>query len=272
MGVPKITTTPKAVREIVQADGAAILRGWGTGEADAAALPRAIFGEDMVFSPAVAAVGGVDQARTLAGTKFDQSHPLFAHIDGTAMGANRPDYFFLLCAVASDDGGESFLIDAVELAADLMKDPVGSKLSHLTIEQTESPDKPFQAPIIWPAPSGRMTAYRSRSMRAVEGASDAAEQAELIAYWKTNVDRVSASAPRFKLAPGDAVCMDNFRMMHGREPYTDPNRLLYRVWVWTTAGLPVPPSLAVSNPPASAFQGEDEKIQQTLAGIRTGRR
>ena len=26
-------------------------------------------------------------------------------------------------------------------------------------------------------------------------------------------------------------------------------RLLYRVWVWTTAGLPVPPSLAVSNPP-----------------------
>jgi alpha-ketoglutarate-dependent taurine dioxygenase len=269
MGVPKITTNPQAVRELVDADGAAILRGWGTREADAAALPRAIFGEDMLFSPAVAAVGGVDQARTLAGSKFDQSHPLFAHIDGTAMGANRPDYFFLLCAVASDDGGESFLIDAAALAADLMREPLGSKLTQLTIEQTESPDKPFQAPILWATPSGRMTTYRSRSMREVEGAPDAAEQAELIAWWKTNIDRVSASAPRFKLEPGDAVCMDNFRMMHGREPYTDPNRLLYRVWVWTTAGLPVPPSLAVSNPPASAFQGEDEKIQKALAGMRT---
>jgi gamma-butyrobetaine dioxygenase len=269
MGVPQITTSPQAVREIVEKSGAAILRGWGTTEADAAALPRAIFGEDMVFSPAVAAVGGADQARTLAGTKFDQSHPLFAHIDGTAMGPNRPDYFFLLCAVASDDGGESFLIDAAELASQLMREPLGRKLSKLAIEQTESPDKPFQAPIIWPAPSGRMTTYRSRSMREMEGASDAAQQAELIAWWKSNVDRVSASAPRFKLAPGDAVCMDNFRMMHGREPYTDLNRLLYRVWVWTTAGLPVPPSLAVSNPPASAFQGEDEKIQRALAGMRT---
>jgi len=92
--------------------------------------------------------------------------------------------------------------------------------------------------------------------------------------WAHDFDpaRALKAAPRFKLEPGDAVCMDNFRMMHGREPYTDPNRLLYRVWVWTTAGLPVPPSLAVSNPPASAFQGEDEKIQQALAGIRTGRR
>jgi alpha-ketoglutarate-dependent taurine dioxygenase len=269
MGVPKITTDPRVAREIVEAEGAAILRGWGTSEADAAALPRAVFGEDMVFSPAVAAVGGVDQATTLAGTKFDQTHPLFAHIDGTAMGPNRPDYFFLLCAVASDDGGESFLIDAAELAAQLSRDPIGSKLGHLVIEQTESPDKPFQAPIVWPAPSGRMTTYRSRSMRPIEGAPNAAEQADLIAWWRANIDRVSASAPRFKLTPGDAVCMDNFRMMHGREPYADPNRLLYRVWVWTTAGLPVPPSLEVSNPPASAFQGEEEKIQQALAGMRS---
>src|SRR5258708_21264082 len=131
MSVPKVTTNPQAVRELVEADGAAILGGWGTGEADAAALPRAVFGEDMVFSPAVAAVGGVDQARALAGTQFDQSHPLFAHIDGTAMGANRPDYFFLLCAGASDDAGESFLLAAGALAAALMKDPLASKITRL---------------------------------------------------------------------------------------------------------------------------------------------
>ena len=106
-------------------------------------------------------------------------------------------------------------------------------------------------------------------MRPIEGAADEAEQAELIAWWREQIDRASASAPRFKLQPGDALCIDNLRMMHGREPYTDPDRLLYRVWVWTTAGLPVAESLAVSNPPASAFQGEDEEIQRALAGMRS---
>ena len=105
-------------------------------------------------------------------------------------------------------------------------------------------------------------------MRAIDGSSDAEEQTELIAWWRAQIDGLSAAAPRFKLAPGDALCIDNLRMMHGREPYTDPNRLLYRVWVWTRAGLPVPESLAVSNPPATAFQGEDEEIQRALAGMR----
>jgi alpha-ketoglutarate-dependent taurine dioxygenase len=269
MGVPRATTNSQDVRALVETDGAAILKGWGTTETDAAALPLAVFGADMLFSPAVAAVGGVEQATALAGTKFDQAHPLFAHIDGTAMGAHRPDYFFLLCAAASDEGGESFLIDAAALAQDLIADPLGSKLSQLTIEQTESPDKPFQAPILWPAPSGRMTTYRSRSMRPIEGAPNAPEQAELIAWWKSKIDSLSMAAPRFKLEAGDALCTDNLRMMHGREPYIDPNRLLYRVWVWTSAGLPVPSELAVSNPPASAFQGEAENIQRALAGIRS---
>jgi alpha-ketoglutarate-dependent taurine dioxygenase len=269
MVIPKRTSDPQEARLLVERDGCALLSGWGTTESDARQLPSAVFGEDFVFSPSPAAVGGVDQATALAGSKFDQTHPLFAHIDGTAMGARRPDYFFLLCAVASDDGGESFLVDAGALAESSAADPLGSKLSSLVIEQTESPDQPYQAPIVWRAPNGRLVTYRSRSMRAIEGAPDELEQQELIDWWRSTIDRASAATPRFKLAPGDALCIDNLRMMHGREPYADPNRLLYRVWVWTKAGLPVPESLAVSNPPATAFQGEDEEVQRALAGMRS---
>ncbi|MBV9581734.1 MAG: TauD/TfdA family dioxygenase [Chloroflexi bacterium] len=269
MALPQSTDDPTQVRALVERDGCAILSRWGTGDADARRLPAAVFGQDLVFSPAPAAVGGPEQNASLAGTRFDQTHPLFAHIDGTAMGARRPDFFFLLCAVASDEGGESFLVDAATLAHSLKDQPLGAKLSTLPIEQTESPDQPFQAPIIWRSPGGRLATYRSRSMRPIEGAPDEEEQAELISWWKAQIDQTSAMAPRFKLKPGDALCIDNLRMMHGREPYTDPQRLLYRVWVWTKVGLPVPESLAVSNPPASAFQGEEASVQRALAGMRS---
>src|SRR5205814_1105239 len=129
------------------------------------------------------------------------THPLFAHVDGTAMGARRPDFFFLVCSVASETGGESFVVDAVGLAQELAREPLGAKLTTLSIEQTESPDQPFRAPIVWRSPGGRLTAYRSRSMRVIEGAPDVHDQAELIAWWMEHVDAAAAAAPRFKLRP-----------------------------------------------------------------------
>ena len=34
--------------------------------------------------------------------------------------------------------------------------------------------------------------------------------------------------------------VDNYRMFHGRDPYTDADRMLWRVWVWTRDALGVP--------------------------------
>ena len=62
----------------------------------------------------------------------------------------------------------------------------------------------------------------------------------MIDAWHQAAERVAEQAPRFKLAPGQAVVVDNYRMLHGRDAYTDPSRLLWRVWVWTSGSLGVP--------------------------------
>ena len=45
-------------------------------------------------------------------------------------------------------------------------------------------------------------------------------------------------------SPDSACCclrlQDNWRVMHGREPYTDLSRQLWRVWCWTTRASGVP--------------------------------
>ena len=49
-----------------------------------------------------------------------------------------------------------------------------------------------------------------------------------------------AAAPRFKLRRGQAVLVDNFRLLHGREPYQDLRRKLWRLWHWTDRAVAVP--------------------------------
>ena len=51
---------------------------------------------------------------------------------------------------------------------------------------------------------------------------------------------MQTNAPRFRLRPGEAVLVDNFRMLHGRDPYTDLRRKLWRLWHWTDMAMDVP--------------------------------
>ena len=272
IGTPERTSDPAAMLALLARDGAAILTGWEPTLDASRALPFAVFGDAFRFSPEPAVVGGAEHMASVKGTRFDEAHPLFSHVDGSAMADCRPDYFFLLCAYQSAVGGDSFLVDAEALYHRLLTDPATREraelLTTMKIEQTETDDRVFHAPIIWWSEKGRLVTVRSRRMRAIEGAPDEAEQQDLVDWWKVQVDAASDVAPRFKLQPGDAVCMDNLRMMHGRMPYEDTNRLLYRVWLWTTAGLPIPDGLAISNPPVAAFANEGEKVLAAFASSR----
>ena len=49
-----------------------------------------------------------------------------------------------------------------------------------------------------------------------------------------------AVTARFRVGPGEAVCVDNFRVSHSRDAYTDLDRLFWRVWAWTDEALAVP--------------------------------
>ena len=71
------------------------------------------------------------------------------------------------------------------------------------------------------------------SMRAGwdESESAAQDQAMIHAY-KDAVFAATAHAPRFKVQPGEALLVDNYRAMHVREGYTDMDRRSWRVWMW----------------------------------------
>ena len=50
------------------------------------------------------------------------------------------------------------------------------------------------------------------------------------------------AAPRFHLQQGEALIVDNWKLLHGRDRYFDKRRSLWRVWLWTevSAGVPLP--------------------------------
>ncbi len=41
--------------------------------------------------------------------------------------------------------------------------------------------------------------------------------------------------------------IDNYRMFHGREPYADLDRLMWRVWIWTDESKGVPEGMLHSD-------------------------
>ena len=71
------------------------------------------------------------------------------------------------------------------------------------------------------------------------------------ACWRFTIKRLekaAEAADRIYLRPGDALVVDNYRMFHGRDPYVDPDRLLWRCWIWTTAARGVPDTELHSTP------------------------
>eukprot|EP00977_Amphora_coffeiformis_P013706 scaffold3651_cov156-Amphora_coffeaeformis.AAC.3 len=54
---------------------------------------------------------------------------------------------------------------------------------------------------------------------------------------------------RFTLAKGEALIVDNFRMLHSREAFhgLDHKRRMWRVWSWTNASFGLPPQVVASN-------------------------
>ena len=62
--------------------------------------------------------------------------------------------------------------------------------------------------------------------------------------WSTGGSPRSTSRVRrargFRVAAGDMICIDNYRMFHGRDGYVDPERTLHSIWAWTTSAIAIP--------------------------------
>ena len=58
----------------------------------------------------------------------------------------------------------------------------------------------------------------------------------MVDVFAATVRVAQAAAPRFMLEAGEALLIDNWRVSHGREGFSDLSRLLWRVWCWTGSG------------------------------------
>lgn len=239
---PVRTNDPSRIADLVGRDGVAVLTGCPAIAENADALVAPAVGEALLATapPALVRDGGVmDRA------KAPSAQILKAHCDGFSYSRLGPDWLGLLCVQASEVGGESFFIDAYSVLDDLAAASRGELLSFLAetpIEQTDLGAERYRDTCVVTTESGRRAVrrfpFQEPDRDAVEPEQD--RQRALLAEFAEVLDAATALAPRVKLLPGDLVWVDNYRVLHGRDAYSDPDRLLVRLWAWSreSNGLP----------------------------------
>jgi Taurine catabolism dioxygenase TauD, TfdA family len=248
--MPERTADPVEARQLAERDGSAILTRLDTDGAAAPTAMRDVFAERVARLPEPARVfagGEGDRPRSEVDPALadaDRTATLDAHTDGFAYGDAYPDYFLLLCARASAGGGASFLVDGHTLVAEMLAGGAGpvvaAGIETIRVDHSEPGMRPCVAPLVARAASARMTLRCHPFQRPRPDSPTPAADAALIAAWHRAIAAASQRAERFTLAPGEAVLIDNYRMFHGRDPYADPGRLMWRQWVWSTAAMRVP--------------------------------
>jgi gamma-butyrobetaine dioxygenase len=87
--------------------------------------------------------------------------------------------------------------------------------------------------------NGRIAVRKVPFVRPSVDDLDAAATQAALDRWAAAVAEQDASVQRFTLRAGDLVVIDNYRVLHGREPF-EGERVMWRVWVWTDEGHGVP--------------------------------
>ncbi len=251
---PRIATSPEQARALVARDGAAVVGGIASLD-DAVAFGERMLGQRTIRvrpqfeatkayhereTAAFAALGADERGRERYQGGSDEMQP--AHYDGFGFGDFAPDHMFLWCERPCALGGASFLVDGLALVNLLGGDDpeLARLLWELDIDHSE-PHFPGGAvsPIARILPGGRVQIRAHPSQVALPGRNESAGAA-LVARWAEAVDIARATGPRFRVVPGEMICIDNYRMFHGRDGYVDPARKLHSIWAWTTSAVAVP--------------------------------
>lgn len=263
---PERTPDPRRAFHLWSSDGAVILTTNRSDFAGMLAGARDVFGPRILVhqSPVTVAdstIPGQDSyyaaaTRTVNGNA-DVAPDL--HIDGyLPFGDHYPDLVFLLCQRQAAGGGESFIVDGQRLVDAIASDPTQRALSRflwdIKLEQSRSDGVepagtgkpvPSRRPVASRTCAGRLTVRRHRHQRLIDDAPSRADDRRHLAAWAWITEEAARTAPRFLLQPGDLLCLDNYRVFHGREAYTGPGGILPKLWAWSDMafGLPRPGDL-----------------------------
>ena len=237
---PETTNDIADAFELVLRDGAVCFAGIGPSGKEAVELGHRVFAARVRSIP--------EAARVFVGGEMDRydepdhRNPLKPHTDGFSYGDLFPDYIMLSCVNSSAQGGESFLVDGYAVLDNLAaEDPdLVSDLQTIVVDQTEPDMQTSNSPIIQYNSTGRRLLRRNFSQKPLPTSQQQDRDQRMIDAWISAVDSAGEEAPRFKVEAGQALIIDNYRVLHSREGYTDLNRMMWRVWIWTDGCLGVP--------------------------------
>ena len=252
--VPRIASTPEVARALVAIDGAAIVEGIASVE-EAIAFGERMLGERTVRvrpqfeatkeyhaeeDAAVLAQAPDERGRTRQRVGMQGHQP--AHNDGFGFGDFAPDHMFLWCERPCDLGGASFLVDALSLLTLVgADDPEFAEFAWTTPIDHSMPNFPQGSfePIARMVPGGRVQVRSNPDQCAVPG-PDEARDAEMLARWSSAVHAARTGGAQFRASAGQLLCIDNYRMLHGRNGVVSPDRKMVSIWAWTTDAVAVP--------------------------------
>jgi alpha-ketoglutarate-dependent taurine dioxygenase len=250
--VPRRAASAAEARALVGEEGAAIVSGIADEEA-AIAFARAMLGEDLrrvgrqieasrsaaARDGAIARAQPADDRGRRRDLSADTTVPMPPHNDGFAFGDEAPDRLLLLQVRPARTGGENFLLDGLallgEVPADLRRFAWSVPVDH------SEPGFPqaTPSPIARTTPGNRVQVRHHEFLAPARGAAEV-DQWPFLEAWHAAVDTARDGGARFRLEAGEMAVVDNYRMLHGRHGYDDPQRLLYSIWGWTTDAVAVP--------------------------------
>lgn len=252
--MPTRALSPAEARGLVALDGAALVSGLASLD-EAVAFAGSVLGERRVklapqfeatkasmdrTGPIVAAQAVDERGRKRMLGSYDKTQP--AHNDGYAFGDFAPDHVFLYCERPCPIGGASFLVDALRLVTLLgADDPELARFCwEVPIDHSE-PNFPqgSLAPIARLTNGGRAQ-VRSHPYQLPALGPHEAEHLPWVKRWGMAVAEARSTGPRFRLEAGQLICIDNYRMLHGRDAYVDTDRKVVSIWGWTTSAVAVP--------------------------------
>ena len=259
--VPQYVPDAETAFATIRQAGAAILRGTGDSRDAARDVAMRVLAplSPVVPDPAPIKEGGGNKDQTyrdMPGAEAGPAVPFQSgHTDGFAYGDRYPDFIFLLCVRPAKSGGESFVVDSYKMLdalATSASDEDRAFHAFLTTEPIEQTEPTFQsslAPAVGDNGKGRrMTRWSPIQRPNPALAADVqARHAGWLERWKTMTYEASRNAPRFTLQPGETICLDNYRMLHGRTGFDDTERALWRIWAWTTEAPAVPDGMLFSD-------------------------
>jgi hypothetical protein len=259
--VPARTTSATEARELVARDGAAVLTGLGSMAADQAKLHASdVVGPGLLTAPDVFTVVVEDgDARVeLSRVLSDRLVTLDLHTDGYSYGDSLPDWLFLGCESSSPFGGASILTDGYAVVDGLRAEggqwaELVDLLETVRIDQVPAFQPRGLSTVIQRTAGGRRFMRRNSFQRVADDAPDddaTTRQRYLVDLWHATWNLLSRGATPFRLAPGELLCIDNYRMQHGRLPFVGTPRTYQRVWAWSDAALHVPDGV----PPVSDWR------------------